>query len=119
MISSGEKLVVYVILSLYACLSFNSRGIDSFGGTDSKYHYNDIWTYNTVSCTWTEVPCTGFIPSPREGHSAGLVHGIIYVYGGRGCDGKDLGDLAGFKITGVYPFQRRYSSPWVYQVRTD
>ena len=43
--------------------------------------------------------CIGFIPSPREGHAAALVDDVIYIFGGRGVDGKDLGDLAAFKIT--------------------
>jgi hypothetical protein len=43
--------------------------------------------------------CIGFIPSPREGHAAALVDDVIYVFGGRGVDGKDLSDLAAFKIS--------------------
>jgi hypothetical protein len=48
---------------------------------------------------WTELQCIGFIPSPREGHAAAIVGNVIYVFGGRGVDGKDLGDLAAFKIS--------------------
>lgn len=29
---------------------------------------------------------------------------VIYVYGGRGVDGKDLGDLAAFKVTSEFFF---------------
>lgn len=36
---------------------------------------------------------------PREGHAAALVDDVIYVFGGRGVDGKDLNDLAAFKIS--------------------
>jgi len=80
----------------------------SFGGTDSQYHYNDTWTFDTTSRIWGELHCIGFIPSPREGHSAALVDDVVYVYGGRGVDGKDLGDLGAFKISSTYPMQRRY-----------
>lgn len=86
-----------------------SSGKISFGGTDSQYHYNDTWTYDTISRTWAELHCIGFIPSPREGHSAALVDDVVYVYGGRGVDGKDLGDLGAFKISSTFPVQRRYS----------
>lgn len=79
-----------------------------FGGTDSQYHYNDTWTYDATSRTWAELHCIGFIPSPREGHSAALVDDVVYVYGGRGVDGKDLGDLGAFKISSTCPVQRRY-----------
>lgn len=74
----------------------------SFGGTDSQYHYNDTWTFDTASCMWAELHCIGFIPSPREGHSAALVDDVVYVYGGRSVDGKDLGDLGAFKISSAY-----------------
>ena len=70
-----------------------------FGGTDGQYHYNDTWQYDTNSQTWTELSCIGYIPVPREGHSATLVDDVMYVFGGRGVDGKDLEDLAAFKIT--------------------
>ena len=34
---------------------------------------------------------------------------VVYVYGGRGVDGKDLGDLGAFKISSTYPMQRRHT----------
>jgi N-acetylneuraminic acid mutarotase len=46
--------------------------------------------------------CIGFIPSPREGHAAALVDDVIYVFGGRGVDGKDLGDLAAFQLSSEF-----------------
>ena len=49
-----------------------------------------------MRCKFT---CIGFIPSPREGHSAAMVDDVVYVFGGRGVDGKDLGDLGAFKVT--------------------
>lgn len=71
----------------------------SFGGTDGQYHYNDTWSFDINTRIWTELDCIGFIPSPREGHSAALVDDVMYVFGGRGVDGKDLGDLAAFKLS--------------------
>ena len=70
-----------------------------FGGTDGLYHYNDTWSFDTKTRVWTELKCIGFIPVPREGHAAALVDDVIYIFGGRGVDGKDLGDLTGFKIS--------------------
>ncbi|KAK4057765.1 hypothetical protein OIO90_000984 [Microbotryomycetes sp. JL221] len=70
-----------------------------FGGTDGQYHYNDTWCYDTNAGTWVELSCIGYIPVPREGHSATLVDDVMYVFGGRGVDGKDLEDLAAFKIS--------------------
>ncbi|KAJ7900152.1 hypothetical protein B0H14DRAFT_3080524 [Mycena olivaceomarginata] len=84
-----------------------------FGGTDGQYHYNDTWTYDLTTRKWSELQCIGFIPSPREGHAAALVDDVIYVFGGRGVDGKDLNDLAAFKISNQrwYMFQNMGPSP--------
>lgn len=70
-----------------------------FGGTDCQYHYNDTWVFDTNTRIWSELNCIGFIPSPREGHAAALVDDVVYVFGGRGVDGKDLGDLGAFKLS--------------------
>jgi hypothetical protein len=72
-----------------------------FGGTDGQYHYNDTWEYNTQTGQWSELLCSGFIPVAREGHAATVVDDVMYVFGGRGVDGKDLEDLTAFKITGA------------------
>ena len=48
---------------------------------------------------WSELTCIGFIPSPREGHAAAVVDDVVYIFGGRGVDGKDLGDLGAFKLS--------------------
>ncbi len=71
----------------------------SFGGTDGRYHYNDTWLFDVPTRKWTELQCTGYIPSPREGHAAALVDDVMYVFGGRGVDGTDLGDLTAFKLS--------------------
>lgn len=73
--------------------------LNSFGGTDGQYHYNDTWCFDTNTGAWSELSCIGYIPVPREGHAATLVDDVMYVFGGRGVDGKDLEDLAAFKIS--------------------
>jgi len=73
----------------------------SFGGTDGQYHYNDTWCFNTSTCVWSELSCIGYIPVPREGHASTLVDDVVYVFGGRSVDGKDLEDLAAFKISSM------------------
>ncbi|KAJ9476446.1 Kelch repeat-containing protein 1 [Pseudozyma hubeiensis] len=84
-----------------------------FGGTDGQYHYNDTWCYDITTDTWKELSCIGYIPVPREGHAACLVDDVMYIFGGRGVDGKDLGDLASFKITNQrwYMFANMGPSP--------
>ncbi|GAA97774.1 uncharacterized protein L969DRAFT_14069 [Mixia osmundae IAM 14324] len=84
-----------------------------FGGTDGQYHYNDTWSFDTITTKWTELSCIGYIPVPREGHAATLVDDVMYVFGGRGVDGKDLEDLAAFRITNQrwYMFQNMGPAP--------
>ncbi|KAJ7169697.1 hypothetical protein C8R46DRAFT_1265035 [Mycena filopes] len=96
----------------HACVTYENR-IIVFGGTDGQYHYNDTWTYDLTTRKWSELQCIGFIPSPREGHAAALVDDVIYIFGGRGVDGKDLSDLAAFKISNQrwYMFQNMGPSP--------
>ncbi|KAG5651610.1 hypothetical protein H0H81_008070 [Sphagnurus paluster] len=84
-----------------------------FGGTDGQYHYNDTWAFDLQTRQWSELQCIGFIPTPREGHAAAVIDDVIYVFGGRGVDGKDLGDLSAFKISNQrwYMFQNMGPSP--------
>ncbi|KAK0208871.1 hypothetical protein DFS33DRAFT_1380357 [Desarmillaria ectypa] len=96
----------------HICMTYGDR-IFIFGGTDGQYHYNDTWTFDLSTRTWSELSCIGYIPSPREGHAAALVDDVIYIFGGRGVDGKDLSDLAAFKISNQrwYMFQNMGPQP--------
>jgi N-acetylneuraminic acid mutarotase len=69
---------------------------------DSDYHYNDTWMFDIAARRWTKLECIGYLPAPREGHAAALVDDVMYVFGGRGIDGQDLGDLAAFKLSSSY-----------------
>lgn len=89
----------------------------SFGGTDGQYHYNDTWAYDVNTRRWSELQCIGFIPSPREGHAAAVVDDVIYIFGGRGVDGKDLGDLAAFKLSSECSYFGRCDFSCVMSVR--
>ena len=77
-----------------------------FGGTDGMYHYNDTWAFDIATGAWTELSCIGYIPVPREGHAAAVVDDVVYIIGGRDVNGKDLGDLAAFRITS------KLGGPW-------
>ena len=69
-----------------------------FGGDDFSHHFNDTWSFNISTRKWTEVQCTGSIPSPREHHAAVLVDNVMYVFGGY-CDGTRLGDLTALDLS--------------------
>ncbi|KAE9404363.1 galactose oxidase [Gymnopus androsaceus JB14] len=82
----------------HVCINHGDR-IIIFGGTDAQHHYNDTWSFDLTTGKWSELACIGYIPAPREGHAAALVDDVMYVFGGRGVDGKDLNDLAAFKLS--------------------
>lgn len=84
-----------------------------FGGTDGTQWFNDVWTYDPRTNSWSELDCIGYIPAPREGHAAALVNDTMYIFGGRIQDGTDLGDLAAFRISSRrwYMFQNMGMSP--------
>ena len=85
----------------------------SFGGTNGTQWFNDVWSYDPKQIAWTQLDCIGYIPAPREGHSAALVGDHMYIFGGRTEEGTDLGDLAAFRITSRrwYTFQNMGPSP--------
>ncbi|KAG9041015.1 Negative regulator of mitotic exit [Tulasnella sp. UAMH 9824] len=82
----------------HICVTYSDK-IYMFGGTDGRSRFSDTWCFDVPSRTWRELPCIGFIPAPRDGHAAALVDDVIYIFGGRGVDGKDLDDLAAFKVS--------------------
>ena len=84
-----------------------------FGGTDGRYHYNDTWSFDLATGVWTELSCIGYIPVPREGHASAVIDDVMYIFGGRDVNGKDLGDLAAFRITNQrwYMFQNMGPAP--------
>jgi hypothetical protein len=53
-----------------------------FGGEGDQHLYNDTWSFDISTRKWTELSCTGSIPSPRSSHVAVLVDDVMYVFGG-------------------------------------
>ena len=50
--------------------------------TNTEHLYNDTWSFDISTRKWTELHCTGSIPSPRAGHAAVLVDDAMYIFGG-------------------------------------
>ncbi|KAJ5551104.1 hypothetical protein N7461_005802 [Penicillium sp. DV-2018c] len=96
----------------HTIVSYNDK-LFLFGGTNGVQWFNDVWSYDHIANSWTEVDCVGFIPVPREGHAAALVNDVMYVFGGRTDEGVDLGDLSAFRISTRrwYSFQNMGPAP--------
>lgn len=75
--------------------------------------FNDVWSYDPKTNSWTQLECIGYIPAAREGHASALVGDVMYIFGGRTEEGNDLGDLAAFRISSRrwYTFQNMGPSP--------
>ncbi|KAJ5399142.1 hypothetical protein N7465_009631 [Penicillium sp. CMV-2018d] len=96
----------------HTIVSFNDK-LFLFGGTNGVQWFNDVWSYDYIANSWTEIDCVGFIPAPREGHASALVNDVMYVFGGRTDEGVDLGDLSAFRISTRrwYSFQNMGPAP--------
>ena len=70
-----------------------------FGGRGDPCHFNDTWSFNISTRKWTELQCTGSIPSPRAGHAAVVIDDVMYVFGGCTHDESYLGDLTAFNLS--------------------
>jgi hypothetical protein len=70
-----------------------------FGGYGSSNYFNDTWSFNISTRKWTELQCTGSIPSPRANHAAVLIDDVMYVFGGRTIDGTYQGDLTTLNLS--------------------
>ncbi|KAF7728560.1 Negative regulator of mitotic exit [Apophysomyces ossiformis] len=84
-----------------------------FGGSDGANFYNDLWAFDLQTRVWSPVACAGYIPAPRYGCAAALVDDIMYINGGIGSDGQELGDLCAFKFRSQrwYIFQNMGPGP--------
>ncbi len=69
-----------------------------FGGQADGHRSNDTWSFDISTRKWTELQCTGSIPSPRSRHAAVLVGGVMYVFGGYSGNG-DLDDLYALQLS--------------------
>ena len=70
-----------------------------FGGCDAQQYFNDTWSFNISTGEWTELQCTGSIPSPRGGHDAVVIDDVMYVFGGRTYGQTYLGDFTALNLS--------------------
>ena len=70
-----------------------------FGGYGGQHHYNDTWSFDISTRKWTELQCSGSIPSSRAGHAAVLVDDVMCVFGGFSADAGYLDDLYALQLS--------------------
>jgi hypothetical protein len=71
-----------------------------FGGAGDQYQfYNDTWSFDISMRKWTELQCTGSLPSPRYGHAAVLVDDVMYVFAGFSKDEGSQDDLYALQLS--------------------
>jgi N-acetylneuraminic acid mutarotase len=63
-----------------------------FGGycRGAELYYNTLYVFESETLTWTQIEARGNIPERRCGHSASVVDGKIWIFGGRTKTKKSL-----------------------------
>ncbi|GBE61734.1 kelch repeat protein, putative [Babesia ovata] len=57
------------------------------GGHSGRTHFDDTYTYNVTTHTWTRVDCSGDVHPPAiRGHAACFMNNEMYVFGGDNGD---------------------------------
>ena len=91
-------MFVFVLPLLFSSILMFCR----FGGSltiGTRNFANETWSFNISTRKWTELQCTGSIPSPRAGHAAVLIDDVMYVFGGAASDETRLGDLTALNLS--------------------
>jgi len=68
-----------------------------FGG-ESSTDLDDLWLYNMITMSWTEMRPEGVKPRARRFHSSALVGNWLYVIGGCFNKYEQLGDIWGMDL---------------------
>jgi len=94
-VTTGDRIIMFVsLLPSVSPIIMYCR----FGGLDGTDHFNDTGSFNISTRKWTELQCTGSIPSPRAYHAAVLIDDVMYVFGG--CTHKIyLDDLTALNLS--------------------
>ena len=57
-----------------------------FGGYDAVHWMNDVHVFDIENNHWEKVTCSEFKPRPRCRHTANIVKGQLYIFGGNDCE---------------------------------
>ena len=57
-----------------------------FGGYDGTHWMNDVHVFDIESNHWEKVQTSDYRPRPRCRHTANIVKGQLYVFGGNDCE---------------------------------
>ena len=64
-----------------------------FGGFVNGDRANSVYKYHFQASEWTKCDVKGSLPAARAGHSAVVVNGQMYIFGGKDNNDKMLNDL--------------------------
>jgi hypothetical protein len=110
-VTTGDHIIMFV--SLLTSPSPLIIMFCRFGGWGRPHIFNDTWSFNILTRKWTELQCTGSIPSPRKSHAAVLIDDVMYVYGGRAVGRTNLSDLTAFNLSSkqfsMFNFMRSFT----------
>ena len=56
------------------------------------YYNNQLLCFDPFCNKWTDIKCSGSVPTPRAGHGTGIIRNKVWLFGGR-CDIAAFNDL--------------------------
>ena len=70
---------------------------------DTKLDLNDLYAYDPVARSWTNlsVPAAGVPPSRRDSHGFAAAGGLLYVHGGESSNGAQKGGMRAVRVSAV------------------
>ncbi|ORX88052.1 hypothetical protein K493DRAFT_306788 [Basidiobolus meristosporus CBS 931.73] len=71
-----------------------------FGGKDADRYFNDLWCYDPIANTWSQIVADGG-PQIRAGHAACTHNHLMYIFGGHNESGEFLNEVYVFNFRGI------------------
>ena len=75
-----------------------------FGGSNGVEMFNTVWVFDPDTLQWIQQYTSGYRPPFLYGHTAAVVSGYMFVYGGFGHPSMTLGPGNGNAPSAVTPF---------------
>jgi len=70
-------------LAVFGGRNLNPNFTEHTVASGAYIYYNELWLYDPIADIWNLQRPEGPLPHPRDHHGASMVHGDLYVFGGR------------------------------------
>mmetsp|Transcript_47185 Transcript_47185/g.145278 ORF Transcript_47185/g.145278 Transcript_47185/m.145278 type:complete len:533 (+) Transcript_47185:45-1643(+) len=84
-----------VYMTFFGGRNLNSNFGEHVTSSGAYTYYNELWLYDPEAETWALQSPEGPVPHPRDHHSAAMVNGDLFVFGGRVSEKRSAGAILG------------------------